>query len=124
VSLAALLGGGCAITQEDAFHDAGYTLASGGVLALVLLSVVLVPHPRDPRALILRTPRTSPSTSGIWAGKVGAHPPHHGFGTLGRLPHVQLNLWRVGVKDSGLSLRMPLLGPRIAVRALLTLLSL
>lgn len=52
---------------------------------------------------------------GAWAGKIGSHEAHHCFGSLGRLPHVQLNVWRVGIKGSGVSYRLPLVSP---VRAL------
>lgn len=41
------------------------------------------------------------------AVKVAAHDPHHRFGAWGRLPHLQLNTWRVGVKGSGLAVRVP-----------------
>ncbi len=45
---------------------------------------------------------------GAWAAKLGSHAAHHRFGTLGRLPHVQLNVWRIGIKGSGRAVRIPL----------------
>ncbi len=39
--------------------------------------------------------------------RIGLHGPHHEFGPLGRLPHVQLNWWEAGVKGSGGALRVP-----------------
>lgn len=82
-------------------------------LATRLLPVLLVSHQRDPNAVVLR-PRYRPPDdgyAGAWAGKIGSHQAHHCFGTLGRLPHVQVNVWRVGVKGSGLSYRVPLVSP-------------
>ncbi len=45
----------------------------------------------------------------MWAGKIAAHAAHHRFGDHGMLPHLQLNIWRVGVKGSGVSFRVPVL---------------
>ena len=42
------------------------------------------------------------------SGRVAIHGAHHTFGNLGRLHHLQLNLWRAGVKGSGRVLRLPL----------------
>jgi len=39
--------------------------------------------------------------------RIACHGPHHEFGPLGRLPHVQLNWWQAGVKGSGGALRIP-----------------
>jgi RHS repeat-associated protein len=39
--------------------------------------------------------------------KIGLHGPHHTFGKLGRLPHIQVNWWRTGVKGSGGAVRVP-----------------
>jgi hypothetical protein len=103
------------VRREAVFHDAGYTVVSGGVLVLALLPKVVAPHPRDPQAIILRPLRPSRGYAGTWAGKFGAHRAHHGFERFGRLPHLQLNLWRIGVKGSGRAFRMPLLGPRRAL---------
>lgn len=67
-------------------------------------------HPSDPAARILRPclRRLNPEAArGFWAGKIARHPAHHRFGVWGRLPHVQLNLWRVGVKGSGSAMRVP-----------------
>ena len=49
------------------------------------------------------------TTAGL-QGRVGLHGAHHTFRQvgLGRLPHIQLNVWRVGVKGSGISIRIPL----------------
>ena len=68
-------------------------------------------HPSDPFARVLRPSLRRLSTEaarGLWAGKIAAHPAHHTFGNWGRLPHVQLNLWRVGVKGSGSAMRVPM----------------
>jgi hypothetical protein len=59
---------------------------------------------------------TAEAARGFWAGKIAAHPPHHTFGVWGRLPHLQLNLWRVGVKGSGSAMRLPVPLPRLLVR--------
>jgi RHS repeat-associated protein len=40
--------------------------------------------------------------------RVAIHGAHHTFGPLGRLAHLQLNWWRVGVKGSGGAFRIPL----------------
>jgi RHS repeat-associated protein len=40
--------------------------------------------------------------------RIGLHGPHHSFGRLGRLPHLQLNWWRPGIKGSGGVVRLPL----------------
>jgi hypothetical protein len=55
---------------------------------------------------------------GLWAGKLAAHPAHHSFGSWGRLSHLQLNLWRVGVKGSGSAMRLPLPGASAVLRLL------
>lgn len=39
--------------------------------------------------------------------RIALHGSHHTFGPLGRLPHVQLNWWRAGVKGSGGAARIP-----------------
>ena len=39
--------------------------------------------------------------------KIAIHGAHHTFGRLGRLRHFQLNWWRIGVKGSGGSFRIP-----------------
>jgi len=81
------------------------------ILATAALTAVLSRHPRDPEAVVLR-PRwigSGHSDVGRWAGKIGAHAAHHCFGDLGHLPHLQLNVWRVGVKGSGVSVRLPIL---------------
>ncbi|HZT22344.1 MAG TPA: RHS repeat-associated core domain-containing protein, partial [Verrucomicrobiae bacterium] len=41
------------------------------------------------------------------SSRIALHGSHHEFGELGRLPHVQLNWWRAGVKGSGGVLRLP-----------------
>ena len=41
-------------------------------------------------------------------GTFGLHGPHHTFGSLGRLNHLQANFWRQGVKGSGRAFRIPL----------------
>jgi RHS repeat-associated protein len=40
--------------------------------------------------------------------RVALHGPHHSFGALGRLRHFQLNWWKIGVKRSGGTFRIPL----------------
>ncbi len=40
--------------------------------------------------------------------RLGLHGPHHNFPGFGRLPHVQWNWWRAGVKGSGGVFRLPL----------------
>lgn len=43
-----------------------------------------------------------------WRGKLAIHGPHHSFGRFGRLPHVQANAWKKGVRKSGKTLfRIP-----------------
>lgn len=39
--------------------------------------------------------------------KIALHGPHHTFGRLGRLPHLQMNWWRAGIKGSGGVVRVP-----------------
>lgn len=81
-------------------------------------------HPSDPAARILRPSLrrlTAEAARGLWAGKLAAHPAHHRFGAWGRLPHVQLNLWRVGVKGSGSAMRVPMPVPRVVLRAMTVL---
>jgi RHS repeat-associated protein len=39
---------------------------------------------------------------------IAVHGPHHSFGSLGRLSHVQMNWWETGVKGSGGAVRVPL----------------
>ncbi|MCW5947550.1 MAG: RHS repeat-associated core domain-containing protein, partial [Fimbriimonadales bacterium] len=43
-----------------------------------------------------------------WTSKVGVHSAHHSFGKLGKLPHVQVTVWKPGVKGSDKHLRIPL----------------
>ncbi len=44
-----------------------------------------------------------------YGARLAVHGPHHTFGRLGRLPHVQLNIWKKGVKGSGKAFRLPFL---------------
>lgn len=79
------------------------------------------PHPSDPAALVWTPafrPMASDALRGLFALKVASHTAHHRFGRLGRLPHLQVNTWRVGVKGSGSAMRLPL-GPTLLLRALL-----
>ena len=46
--------------------------------------------------------------------KIAYHSTPHPFGPLGRLPHLQLNWWRAGVKGSGGAVRVPL--PPISIK--------
>ena len=39
--------------------------------------------------------------------KVALHGPHHDFPPLGRLPHIQVNVWQQGVQDVPRALRIP-----------------
>jgi hypothetical protein len=81
-------------------------------------------HPSDPAARIFRPSLrrlSSEAARGFWAGKIAAHPAHHCFGAWGRLPHVQLNLWRVGVKGSGSAMRVPVPVHPAVLRAALLL---
>jgi len=41
-----------------------------------------------------------------WQTRVAVHGAHHTFGRLGRLAHIQVNWWRVGVKGSGNAIRI------------------
>ncbi len=43
-----------------------------------------------------------------WTTRIALHGPHHTFGGLGRLSHIQMNYWRIGVKGSGGAVRIPL----------------
>lgn len=46
---------------------------------------------------------------GLRTTPIMVHGPHHPFGSLGKLPHIQVNWWLQGVKGSGGSLpRIPL----------------
>lgn len=79
------------------------------------------PHPSDPAALVWAPtfrPLAADALRGLFALKVATHAAHHRFGSLGRLPHLQVNTWRVGVKGSGSALRLPL-GATLFLRALL-----
>jgi len=40
--------------------------------------------------------------------KIALHGAHHSFGPLGKLAHVQMNIWKAGVKGSGQAFRIPL----------------
>jgi hypothetical protein len=92
-----------------AFPERANTALVDAALVRALLPVLLAPHASDPTAAILRLPlRGSDGYAGAWAGKIGSHAAHHRFGEFGRLPHLQLNLWRIGVKGSGIAVRMPL----------------
>jgi hypothetical protein len=76
-------------------------------------------HPSDPAALIFKpTLRrlSAEAAVGFWAGKLAAQPAHHCFGAWGRLPHLQVNIWRIGVKGSGSAMRLPMPMPRAVVR--------
>ena len=43
-----------------------------------------------------------------YTSKVAIHGAHHTFGSWGKLSHLQINLWKVGVKGSSKVLRIPL----------------
>lgn len=44
----------------------------------------------------------------VVAGRIAHHSAHHAFGSLGRLPHLQMNYWKPGVSRSGGVFRIPL----------------
>lgn len=44
----------------------------------------------------------------VVAGRIAHHSAHHTFGSLGRLPHLQMNYWRPGISGSGGAIRLPL----------------
>ncbi|MCK5306584.1 MAG: hypothetical protein KAJ66_05560, partial [Candidatus Omnitrophica bacterium] len=47
------------------------------------------------------------------SAKVKVHPPHHTFKIFGKkraLKHIQMDLWKKGIKGSGRSIRVPLPG--------------
>jgi hypothetical protein len=109
--------------RETAFGDADHTYLFGRADSLARMPGFVARHPRDPHAIVLRALRPPTRITGAWAGKIGAHRAHHGFGGLGRLPHLQLNVWRVGVKGSGVSFRMPLVSPSRALDVMTSLLA-
>jgi hypothetical protein len=41
-----------------------------------------------------------------WQTRVAIREAHHTFGRLGRLVHIQVNWWRIGVKGSGNAIRI------------------
>ena len=43
-----------------------------------------------------------------WTSKIARHGPHHTFGRLGKLSHIQTTIWKMGVKGSGRNFRFPL----------------
>lgn len=43
-----------------------------------------------------------------WTARLAIHGPHHRFGVLGNRPHIQLNIWQKGVRNSGRAFRIPL----------------
>lgn len=79
---------------------------------------MLLPHASDRGAVVLLPfwHRVDADVRGALAGKIGAHGPHHRFGRLGRRAHLQVNIWRLGVKGSGRHLRVPLVQPLDARR--------
>jgi RHS repeat-associated protein len=56
--------------------------------------------------VVAGTIATQPLSS--YGVRLAIHGPHHTFGRFGRLPHIQLNIWRKGVKGSGRAFRIPL----------------
>ena len=43
-----------------------------------------------------------------WTSKIALHEAHHAFPIIGKAAHIQVNVWRIGVEDSGLpALRIP-----------------
>jgi RHS repeat-associated protein len=43
-----------------------------------------------------------------WQTRIAIHGAHHTFGRLGKLVHIQLNFWKIGVSRSGGAVRIPL----------------
>lgn len=43
-----------------------------------------------------------------WTSKIAVHGAHHEFGPLGLFSHVQTTIWKIGIKGSGINLRLPL----------------
>jgi RHS repeat-associated protein len=43
-----------------------------------------------------------------YSSRLAIHEAHHTFGNLGKLSHIQANLWKVGVRGSGKVIRIPL----------------
>lgn len=97
-----------------AFPTDSHTAVLDAGLLCALLPALVAPHTNDPHAAVLRLWRArARGLEGAWAGKIGSHEAHHRFGRWGRLPHVQLNLWRIGVKGSGIAVRVPLIAPSL-----------
>ncbi len=95
--------------REVVFPASGHTAVLDPGLVCALLPAIVVRHAADPHAAVLRLPRSrARDLTGAWAGKIGAHKAHHRFGRWGTLRHLQLNLWRVGIKGSGIAVRVPL----------------
>lgn len=45
-----------------------------------------------------------------WTSKIAIHPPHHTFGKLGKLWHLQVIFFKKGVKESDRIFRVPIVG--------------
>jgi hypothetical protein len=43
-----------------------------------------------------------------WTSKIAIHGPHHTFGNLGELSHIQTIVWKIGAKGSDIIVRIPL----------------
>jgi len=116
-------GGGATCAREAAFGASDHSQRIHRRPAVGLPSP-FVRHHRDPSAVVLRpwNPARRLSNAGAWAAKLGSHTAHHRFGSFGRLPHLQLNVWRVGIKGSGRAVRIPVVslgGVALAVTQLI-----
>jgi RHS repeat-associated protein len=43
-----------------------------------------------------------------WTSKISIHGAHHPFGSLGKLSHIQITIWKIGLRGSGRNFRIPL----------------
>lgn len=94
--------------------------------ALALLKEAMVDGDTQPLQVALLSLEEMKETEGAWLPlvikfgpiglKIAHHAAHHYFPRLGKyLPHIQATMWRVGVKGSDRSWRIPLpsrFGPR------------
>ena len=86
------------------FHSREWILSPGATVEAVGLSVA------GGVAIYCATPYAIRGGFRLFgrAAKVEIHGPHHPFGRFGKLPHIQINWWRPGIKGSGGVIRIPL----------------